>query len=172
MKKAQVQQVFIYIMVILVVGTILLLGVRAIMNIMDKACDVNEVVFKKELEDAMSKYSRSGNLGYETIKVPCNYDELCFTNQSATDCEAISVGNDPRSERINQVLQNECEAGTGNNVFITQGQYTTPLFAIDNLIIGEIGGAFCVQPRGNNYHIRLEGIGSGQVQISKDDTFE
>jgi hypothetical protein len=132
MKKAQVQQVFIYIMVILVVGTILLLGFRAIMNIMDKACDVNEVVFKKELEDTMSKYSRMGNLGRETIKVPCNYDELCFTSQSEdVNCDQISVGTDDRSDRINQVLKTECEAGTGNNVFITQGQYTTPLFTID-----------------------------------------
>lgn len=154
MKKAQMQQTFTYIMAILIIGAVLLLGLRSILGIMNQACDVNEVSFKQEIERALNKYTRIGSLGYETIKVPCDYDKLCFMN--TTECEQISD---------DDVMETECQAETGNNVFITRKNITQPLFAIDNL---QVDATFCVEPRGNNYHIKIEGIGRSIVKVSED----
>lgn len=157
-KKAQMQQVFTYIMAILIIGTILILGLRAITNITDKACDVDEVTFKKDLEETISKNSNLGMVGYENIKVPCNYDKLHFINSTGMNCEGID----------NDIIKTECETETGNNVFITQGKITTPLFSIENLVVGpEIVE---LEPRGGQYYMKLEGIGKRQVKISKDDS--
>ncbi len=161
MKKAEVQQVFTYILVILVVGAILILGLRSILNIMNKACDVDESSFKQEIERLLSANSRMGNLAYETIKVPCNYDELCFMTTDLDTTECSSIGN--------EMMKLECELGTGNNVFITKGDTTTPLFSINNLVADNEGHEFfCVEPKSGRYYVKLEGIGRGQVQISPD----
>lgn len=154
MKKAQLQQTFTYIMAILIIGAVLLLGLRSILGIMNQACDVNEVAFKQEIERALNKYTRIGSLGYETIKVPCDYDKLCFMN--TTNCEQING---------DSVMKTECDEKTGNNVFITRKDITQPLFAIDNL---QVDATFCVEPRGNNYHIKIEGIGRSIVKVTED----
>lgn len=160
MKKAQVQQVFTYILVILVVGTILLLGLRAILNIMNKSCEVEEASFRKDLDRLLSRYSSYGNMGYEELRVPCDYEEICFINIG--ECENID----------NTVIKQECDVGTGNNIFVKQGQLTIPLFAIDNLEVKteEDEGILCIEPRSNRYYFKLEGIGRGTVQISRDET--
>ena len=152
MKKAQIQQVFIYLMAIIVIGAILFIGLRSIIGIGEKACEAQEVTFKQDLERAITKYSGLGSLGHESIRVPCEYEELCFINTSM-DCDSID----------NDIIKQECELGTGYNVFVKKGIETKSLFAIENLIVD---GYLCINATGNRYNIRLEGLGRRQVKIS------
>ena len=159
-KKGQTHQVFTYIMVIIVVGAVLILGIRSIGNILGKACEVDEVTFKRDIENILSKYTRSGNTGYETIRVPCNYEEICFLDSDIDNCDGIQ----------NKIINQECEAGTGNNVFISKGGFTEPLFSIENINIDYKNKKFvCIEPTGKHYYIKLEGIGRGKTKISPDE---
>ncbi len=158
MKKAEAQQVFIYIMAILIVGAILLIGVRSIMNIFDRACEVDETAFKRDIEDLLNRYSRYGSIGYETLRVPCNYDDLIFINTD--NCDDINQDDYP-------IIRNECEAQTGNNVFIQQGQTTLPLFSINNMRAKN--NIEVIEPRGGRYYLRLEGIGQARVMVEHDE---
>ncbi|MFP4567925.1 MAG: hypothetical protein ACLFN8_03190 [Candidatus Woesearchaeota archaeon] len=162
-KKAQIQQVFTYLMAILIIGAILLLGVRSIGNIQGKACDVDEVTFKRDLENLMSKHANTGNIGYEQIRVPCDYDYLCFTNHTQTNCAFNDI--EELTAEQKQIMVQECNVGTGNNVFITQGNTLTPLFSIENLQTKE---SFCLEPKSNRYHMKFEGVGRRQVLITPD----
>ena len=156
MKKAQVQQVFIYIMAIIVIGAILLLGLRAILGFFDRACEVDEIAFKRDIEDLLNRYSRYGNRGFETLRVPCDYNELCFIDLENRNCNDIT----------NEVIKEECLANTNENVFITRGQFTESLFSIPNIAVAN--GFTCIEPRSNRYHLRLEGVGQGKVEITPD----
>lgn len=161
MKKAQAHQVFTYMMAIIVIGAILLLALRVIPNLMGRACEVDEISFKREIENAISKYSRQGDRGFESIRVPCDYNELWFMDlehyeNPTTDCVDIS----------NSAIRTECEAQTNNNVFITRGLYTEPLFSIPNIKVDD--GIINITPRGNRYHIRIDGVGRGNVKITPD----
>ena len=131
MKKAEVQQVFTYIIVLLVVGAVLLLGVRSIINIFNKACDVDEAAFKQDIERIIRDSSRIGNLRYETLSVPCEYDKLCFITSTNPECADIDVDEHP-------LIRAECDLNTGNNIFLIKGQETTPLFSIENIKINAL----------------------------------
>ena len=156
MKKAQAHQVFTYMMAIIVIGAILLLALRVIPNLMGRACEVDEISFKRDIENAISKYSRQGDRGFESIRVPCDYNELWFIDLEDVNCEDIT----------NNAIKTECQAETNNNVFITRGLYTEPLFSIPNIKVDN--GIINITPRGNRYHIRIDGVGRGNVQITPD----
>lgn len=161
MKKAQVQQVFTYVLVIAVVGTILLLGLRAILSILDKSCDVEELQFNRQLDKLLVRYSSYGNMGYEDLRVPCDYGEMCFIN--INNCDEIA----------NSVIKQECDLETGNNIFVKQGQLTLPIFAIPKLEANPdelVDGVLCIEPRSDRYYFKLEGVGRGVVRISRDET--
>jgi len=149
MKKAQVKQVFTYIMVILVVGLILILGTRAISNIINKACEVNEATFKTNIENTIKRYNNFGSLGYESIKTPCpEYQEVCFmtSNLKVNEC-ADAITNNP-------LIQTECETQTGHNVFLKKDTMIIPI-TIKN--IEAQNNFFCIQSQGGEFPIKLEG---------------
>jgi hypothetical protein len=156
MKKAQIQQVFIYLMAIIVIGTILFIGLRAMMDLGDKACEAQEVTFKQDLERAITKYTGLGSLGHESIKVPCEYEELCFIN-TTMNCDNID----------NEIIKQECNLRTGYNVFVKKGIETKSLFSIENL---NVDGYLCINATGNRYNIKFEGLGRRQVLISKSNS--
>ncbi len=161
MKKAQAHQVFTYMMAIIVIGAILLLALRVIPNLMGRACEVDEISFKRDIENAISKYSRQGDRGFESIRVPCDYNELWFI-----DLEYYYEDLDRCDDIDNTAIRTECNAETNNNVFITRGTFTEPLFSIPNIVVQD--GITSITPRGNRYHIRIDGVGRGNVRITPD----
>jgi hypothetical protein len=172
--KGQTQQVFIYIMVILIVGAVLLFGFKSINDIIKKACEVEEVTFKMQLKDLIEKNTDYGTISQKTINSPCGYEKLCIIDSSVIIHPETYVDNNGPGPIAtinpnNQLIVNEVAAGTGNNVFLLKGDEITPLYSLDMIVINDNQGYnyTCLTAKGGEFYLNLEGIGNGMVQISE-----
>jgi len=166
MKKAQMQQVFTYIMVVIVVGIILTIGVRAIGNIINKACEVNEATFKINIENTLNRYSSFGSVGYETIKAPCpEYTQICFMTHNITQEGACSQALDNTfvSPEVKNIALNECTI-QGHNVFLIKGTMIIPI-TINNINV--TNNFLCIESRSGQFPLKIQGQGR-TILISQD----
>ncbi|MGV8168499.1 MAG: hypothetical protein ACP5N3_00415 [Candidatus Nanoarchaeia archaeon] len=161
--KGQTQQVFIYIMVILVVGAVLLFGYRIIIKLIDKGCENDQVLFQNSLKQTLEKNTNYGDKSTEPINSVCGYDTICFvdSNSSEVNMSALNI--------MNSNIHQEIEAGTGNNVFLVNQDETKALYSLDYLVVpgsASDKGFLCIQSKGNKFYMTLEGTGKGKVSIT------
>jgi len=160
--KGQTQQVFIYIMVILVVGGVLIFGYKSINNIMNKSCEVDHASFQAQLKNILEDNTGYGDISPIAISAPCAYEQLCFLDSIKAN---ITVG-----QITNELIKQEVQQNTGNNVFVVKGDKVIPLYSLDYLVVPGVDdthkGFICINSKGNKFYFVLEGIGKGKVQIS------
>ncbi len=79
-KRAEVQsEVFVYILAVVVIGMLLILGIRYIGNIMTKVEDINLLEFKTDLESAAQRIAPSyGTWEKLELSVPNGVSRICF----------------------------------------------------------------------------------------------
>jgi hypothetical protein len=161
-RRAQTQQVFIYILAILIVGATLLFGFKAIKGIIHQQCDVDQTTYITELKQMIEQNTNYLDSSRKTIKAPCEYNQLCFINTTLNNPDVLS--NYPS-------LKQEYSAGTGNNVFLVSSSGTRALFGLDSIVIDGASpgsGVLCLNSTGNLFYLKLDGIGKGKVRISAD----
>lgn len=170
--KGQTQQVFIYIMVILIVGVVLLFGTKAILGIMKKACEVDKVTFQTDLKRLIDKSSDYGTIiagDKGSLNAPCGYEKLCILDAEAIKDPLFNVDALRLANPSNNLMVNEVVAGTGNNVFLIKEKEVIPLFALDMIRVNDANNYHfvCMSAKGGDFYFYLEGIGRGNVQISE-----
>ena len=151
MKKAQTQQVFIYMMVIIVVGAVLLIGYRSIDNVLERGCDVEMSTFRSNLEDDLNRNTRFGNVANNEYRAPCSVDEVCFVDSDADELDSDY-----------EFIQEEVSAGTEQDVFLLESEILQESLSIGNIEVDDI---VCVENRGGNIDVRMEGTGNS-VKVS------
>jgi hypothetical protein len=172
MKKAQVQQVFIYLMVLLVVGGILLIAIKIIPTIFNKACDVEMATFQSDLREFIEDSADFGDVTSDEISSPCGYDRLCILSSTfVQDTENAHVNAVTLIDNKDNIIASEIEVGTLKNVFLMKGNEIQPLFALDNILVLEEDGSevICFNVSSGRFYLRLEGKGRGTVQVSKQE---
>jgi len=156
MKKGEVQQVFIYLMVIIVVGTLMLVAYQAINGFFDRQCELEFTDFKGKLRADLDRYSNAGSGQTRNYQGVCNYDEICFVDSSVTSAP---------SGLDNEVIKDEIEAETGRNIFLVSNKKTTDVgFAKDGLSVED--DFVCIPLKGGKYTVRMEGVSRGEVRVS------
>lgn len=167
--KGQTQQVFIYIMVILVVGAILIFGFKSIRNIMNNACEVDKVTFQTDLREIITTSSDYGDDIRYSLDSPCGYERICFIDSIilAMPDNFIDSPVTLESERI----RSEVNAKTGNNVFLIKGEEVIPLYSLDMITVNneQNSNYICINTKSGNFNLHLEGLGRGKVRISEDE---
>lgn len=156
MKKAQMQQMFIYIMVILVIGALILLAVQIIPKLFRQACGVEKTNFIKSLESDLNNNKNYGYKQNKVINTPCDYEEICFVNSSST---TLPSGTD-------SIIKSEVASGTGYDVFLKNNQGTEPILRMDNLAV-KGGPVICIPTQGGKFYIDMHSIGYGKVEVAQ-----
>ena len=147
--KAQVTgQIFIYIMVIVVVGLIVLIGYTYIGKILEAKCNADRVKFVKQIEEYAEKYDGYNEVGTERISAPCDTDIVCFV-----DSQAVADGID--LDIADPVIKNSAEVGVETNIFLvgeeTEGVgYSRKIKVADPYYI-------CIAKTGNFLNVRFSG---------------
>lgn len=161
-KKGEVQQVFIYLMVIIVVGAIFLLGYKLIDDLIGKQCDLGKSTLLTELDKNLEQYSTKGYSKEVDMKVPCDYELLCFVKSKADlDTTGVNINNIPFSG-IRQLVSSE----DPQNVFLIKDGFAEPIKAADNIQIESSEGFICFKPLSGNFKVSMFGAGKGDVKIS------
>lgn len=161
-KKAEIHQVFIYLMVIIVVGTLMLVGYKAISGLLVKSCDVQLTDFKTQLRNSLSRNSNYGVSEVKAFRVPCDYEEICFINAVLPE--------DPTLFNLDSInypqIRIEAEKETGRQIFLVKkgGVVEDINFVIDGLEVQDY--YFCTGEKGSNFNIKMQGISKGRVLVS------
>ncbi len=149
--KAQIGQIFIYLIATLIIILVLYYGYGAIRNIGEKQQELSYVKFQTGLSD-MIDYTSSdyGTVRIEEFLVPSGYDELCLVDPDLIitgDASSIPENEYPL---IYDSVQDRVQA----NVFVLPGGAP---FYIENLQLDE--GFACADVTRGTITLRIEGLG-------------
>jgi len=167
MRKGQIQQVFIYIMAMLVIGAIVVIGYKFILSIMEQGCDIEDNQFVQSLADGINQGDRYERVANPSLLGPCDYTILCLV-----DAESIGGSFDSGSysstldERMD-VITSSVEGGIPYNVFLiregTQG--TTRPVLVDDRITIEGSDMLCINKTSGRFDFWVKGLGREGILV-------
>ena len=147
--KAQISQVFIYLMTIIVAAFILFYGYRAISVFTEKSEQVSFIQFKNDMENTVTALSLDfGSVKVKEFALPGNINTLCF------------VSNYPSMLNLNNskypIIENSVNSGVRKNVFLI-GNGIDESFYVDNIEAAE--SLLCMDAVSGKIKLRMEGKG-------------
>ncbi len=146
-------QVFIYIMVGLVIGVIILIGYKAITGITAKSCQVEQLGFQTDIEAFIAKYNSYGSVTKKTMTAPCNYETICF----------VSVDADTAPGKFkcgNVIIQSSYDPKAKQNIYVVSKKATLPIGYAPLLTTADANNCTCIPQRNGNFYLTFIGQGS------------
>ncbi|MEK6922745.1 MAG: hypothetical protein AABX08_03025 [Nanoarchaeota archaeon] len=181
-KKGVSEQVFIFIFALIVVALILAWGTKTILDLKDRASQVQLADSVEDLrEKAITYYHlEAGSRSNLKIRFPNEVKCICIKNINPSFSTASTAGGDPSLSSVNDIcdddaIQLKLSSGTGNNnLFVTPSMFTVSQFSInDKLIPISIGGNnlkhLCFDVKANRGYLEAEIEAEGDhVTIKKN----
>lgn len=154
--KAQINQVFVWIVVALVIGATALFGVRSIGGLLNDKCSIDLVKFEEDLRDTTTLNNDFGSVHLEVFSAPCDYTTVCLVDARAiTDAQSYLQTSDQVSPSIilidensitalNQqiqpflpLIQNSVREGVPENIFLFNDEGFDPAGYVPQIRLGE-----------------------------------
>ncbi len=154
MKKGEVQQVFVYLMVVVVAGVVILIGYSSISNIIDSGADVREAQLRSSLESEFGRVT-FGSFRTVDLSVPSGIDSLCFVDSMGVV-----------DQEDHPFIYEELQAGTDNTVFLVKGDSYVPFLAVDDLVVSN--EVFCANVSRGTASFVLTGLGRDRVGVGAE----
>ena len=158
-KKSQIQQVFIFILVAIILGIVVLVGYKSINSLTKSSCETEKVSFITQMEKMVLLYKNYGDERIVHLRAPCGYSKLCIINSiDLRDIPAIS-GDAP------DILSFSWKNNVSQNVFMEKSGKMEAVATISNVKAknseGENGyGWVCVDTEGSFFNLKIIGMGS------------
>lgn len=153
MKQAQIQQAFIYILAVIVIGFIVLMGFKYINFFTDKKCDVEFVDFKVKLDKHITKHSALGEYLKEDLKAPCQSKSVCFVDARAIKSRAVQ---DPSNQH--PIISQSASRGVEQNIFLISDK-TEPIGYNPAIALENPDKIFCLNRVNGNFYLAFRGMG-------------
>jgi hypothetical protein len=159
LKKSQITgQVFIYIMVILVIGLLFFLGYKYVGELLGQKCKTDKATFIQNIQDAITSYDGYNVLQNKNFPAACDYKEVCFV-----DTEGIKAGT--TTNITDAIIKASVQQNIENNIFLV-GKTTEPIGYSEKIVVD--GNSICISRQNNVFKIQFKGL-AGKTSI---DTFE
>lgn len=174
MRRGQVNQIFVFIMAIVVAGLVILFGVSFIKSYLEKQDEVMLADFVHQVERNV-KGTSFGSVNIDSFRVPADYDVVCFVDYRA-DGPYVPIP----YERVKSELAVRVEGGG-----VLGAEYNTDMFLIDTkgnnddfddeifsaavgkVVVSEAEGGYVCITSGGRLKLRFEGV-KGGVEVSED----
>lgn len=182
-RKAQINQVFVWLIIALVIGATALFGVRSIGGLLEDKCSIDLIKFEEDLRDRTMLNNDFGSVHQEIFSAPCDYSFVCFVDARAIE-DAQATNNPGASYLDEEVLAEQPESlqpfipfiknsvsdGVPENVFLFNDKDPVPSGYIREVRVGETReevqqsyvGEYsinCIQARSGRFTIIMEGLG-------------
>lgn len=161
--KAQISQVFTYLVIILVIGVIVVFGYKGIISILDVDCEKQRLAFENSLLGFIDEYSDKGSVHEESLKAPCDIEEVCFLDsnycpRSSSEITSLDI-TDAEVDSVIKSSADDCVA----NIFL-KGEFTEVLKSSDGFLEKIVlkKGDFpfeCFKARGGEFKFLFKGFG-------------
>jgi len=154
MKKGEVtSQIFLYVMVVVVMGLSLLLGYKYISQFSNQASVMSLDIFKKDLTTSINTVSTNfGEVDVVDLKLPTKYSKVCFINNGAN----------PELDKY-PLIQSSVDSGAVDNVFVMSKKIELS-FKTANIIVEQ--GPLCIDNNAGVVKIKIESLGNS-VKLSQ-----
>ncbi len=156
-KKAQIAQVFIYILALFIFALILYYGYYSISSFIKKGEEVTYIKFKTSLESEVEAIlPQFGSVSIfnknKPLKVPSKVEQICFVSYNN-----VINGIAPNHPQLDPVIKLSIESKTEENVFLLPREERAPI----SLLRIEVPGGFdCISMKQSRLDIRLESLGN------------
>lgn len=167
------QQVFIYLMAMIVIGFLVLVGYRAIYNIMDKQCEVKEQLFITTLRDRIDATTRYDAVTEVGLDAPCGYERLCLVDASLFRDGDNSVNDNPVKtvtdfDGNQAIFADIIEDQDTNNIYLVHRKgdvvaKTAPVLWDAKLEVPN--GIYCLDAQGGKFRFFFKGLGKNGVEV-------
>lgn len=125
-KKGEMQQVFIYILGVVIMGLLLLFAYRGIKSIMVTSEKADLEKFKTDFTNLIDEMSAYGRGRVDTIKTPANFGKLCLIDQTNKQ-GTIDV----------ELVKQSVAAGSDNTVYLVSADgVSVEAFKTDPMQVG------------------------------------
>ncbi len=116
MRRAQINQVFIFIMALLIIGVIVLVFSKSLLGILGDKCVADSVRFKENVIRSVALNNDYGSVHNMELFTPCDYHTLCLVDSRAigSPLEGVFPGE--------TIIKDSVEDGVLTNVFLIKGE--------------------------------------------------
>jgi hypothetical protein len=151
-KKGQIiGQIFVYILVVIVVGGIVLVGYWAIKTLLEKSCQVEQITFKSNLEKILEKSNTFGSVKRESLATPCDYSQVCLVDASRIGSN-INCGN--------TIISGSVFDKQRMNIFIVSNKFTYPIGYSEYISLDPVDRCLCINSTNKRFYFTFNGRGS------------
>jgi len=161
-KRGQIAgEIFIYILAVIVIGGIALVGYKAIGGIVTKTCQAEKATFNNDIASMIERYNSYGSVNIKSIKVPCDYNTICFVDTSI-------IGNASFGCIESNIIRDSVTNSIEQNIFVLSDKSTIPIGYSDIISLGDTNRnkCLCIEERNKKFYITFSGKGS-VTEISK-----
>lgn len=162
MKKAQVNQAFIFIFMLVLIASITLISVKLFNKGQVAACEAEKATFRSNLEKFSKSFTDRNTVNTKDLNAPCSYEEVCFL--SAIKPEILGDA----GQNLNFVVKQYAELRPeerDSNVFLIKNDEAEPLVYISEIDTLE-EFPVCIDRAAGRFNIKFSGMGQ-VVQLSE-----
>src|SRR3989338_475521 len=178
-KKAQVQDMLMYILGIVIIGMLLFFGVKYIMKLMETTEDIDLLSLKTSLETTAKKYStKYGSWTIEEIPVPKKVQtidlfDLSKEGASKANKSIVCGGNDgggsqlisaDKKKMVDPIICDAWQTGKNQNVMTIPFVPDYPLL-VEKMKVDDSAGFICFKAIAGEIKVKFIGLGNG-VKVS------
>ena len=153
MKKAQVNQIFIFILILIVISFTIVFGYRAIKNLTKQSDETLIIMFENGLKKDIKSNMAYGFENLIETELSLKYERICFVNLSYDE-------NLVPDEYV--LIKSSVRSGVKDNVFI--GNNLERTFEIEHLEVTD--GFFCIDNTAGFIKLHVKGLGDRAIITS------
>ena len=169
-KRAQINQVFIFITAILVIGLIVVVATKSMGGLINEKCTVDLITFKDDVTSEISSNNDYGSRNEIRLSIPCDYTTMCLIDTSALtdDVKSYQVGVTMAQSDLPGafIIGNSIKSQIKTNIFLISenGEETIEVGYVEQLQLGftpndPLSNILCVDATAGYFKLRTEGLG-------------
>ncbi len=131
-KRGQATQVFLYVIMVLVVGLVLVLGYKGIGALLETGEETGMIEFKGDVQSAVKKGASYGRISTYELSTGSDYEELCFIDRGAfAGAGSLPLGDAPPlvQDSVKTSQSTKTVKEDDYNVFVLRGDQIEPILA-------------------------------------------
>lgn len=158
MKKAQMQQMFVFLMAAIVIISTVYIGYRLFSGFSDAGCDTIKAKFTNDIGDILQESSSFGSRAIKTIRPSCNAAQLCFVDTNAIN-DAISGDMTKTNSVSDDAIRAIVSSGVKTNIFLKDDVGLQPV-GYDEMITVQAPYFICFNNTPKGFVFKTEGQGN------------
>lgn len=169
-KKGQINQVFIFLIAILVIGLIVVVASKSMGGLMKDKCNTDLITFKNSITSEIAANNDYGSRNEIKLSSPCKYTTLCVVDTDVlTNSLADTIGGKIQYSGLFPgafIIGNSIQSQVKTNIFLTtqDGKETIEAGYVKQLKLDvkpndPLTNVLCVNSSGGYFKLKTEGLG-------------